>query len=235
MKSSFYCFQYGKPLVYNMKPMYFIPVLVFLLLGCSSSGDFPDRTKNPGKYPYRVYILNEDWHTGIVLKVSDVSEDDMPEINQFQDKKYIDIGWGDEVYYRIPGYDLRLAARALFSPTSSALKIRTLNIPAEMYYKTFRFCVSFNLTREEFKRLCKYISDTYRKDSKGKSILLENRENIIYFYGANYDYHLFNTCNTWVAGALASTGFPIQTGMIVSASNLFDEIKDYGEVLIDYD
>lgn len=208
-----------------------IILLSFVLhLGCSPGEDFiSERSKED--HPYTVYILNQGWHTGIIIKVSDVDESVFPEINNFRHGEYLDIGWGDEEYYRIPGVDLKLAARALFSPTSSALKIRTLNIPVETYYKTFRYCVSFDLSENEFKTLCKYISNTFLK-MKSEPVLLENRNNIIYFYKAEGDYHLFNTCNTWVADAISSSGIPIETSLVVSASDLFDSVKDYGKVLV---
>jgi len=198
--------------------------------GCSSSEEFSarDSTEN---FPYTVYVLNQGWHTGIILKLSDISEDDIPEIKDFAGNEYLDIGWGDEEYYRIPGIDLSLAARALFSPTSSALKIRTFNIPVETYYETFTYCIAFHLTREEFRKLSRYIGDTFRKENN-QSQLLENRGNIIYFYKANGDYHLFNTCNTWVASALEYSGLPVSTSMVVSGNDLFFSIKDYGKVLV---
>lgn len=203
----------------------------FSVSSCSTSGEFIQRTGSSEQHPFTVYILNQCWHTGIVLKVSDISENDLPEVKTFTGNQYIDIGWGDEEYYRIPGFDLPLALRALLSPSSSALKIRTLNIPIETYYETFTYCIAFHLTGDEFRTLCKYIGDTFMRNGS-KSTLLENRGNIVYFYKAVGDYHLFNTCNTWVADALENSGIPVSTSMIISGSDLFNSIKDYGKVLV---
>ena len=207
-------------------------IIALMLIGCTSSDEYEERDSSGELYPHKIYVINQGWHTGIVLKVDEVNIEDMPEIGEFQGNEYIDIGWGDEIYYRIPGFDVPLAARALLSPTSSTLKIRTLNIPVETYYETYRYCIEYNLTDEEFRILCRYISNTFLKSREGKPVVLENRQNIIYFYKAVGDYHLFNTCNTWVAGALEEAGFPVGSTMVVSASNLFDEISDYGKVLV---
>jgi uncharacterized protein (TIGR02117 family) len=208
-----------------------IALIIIVISGCSSSGDFSKRVGSSEEHPYTIYVLNEGWHTGIVMKVSDISEDDFPEVKTFSGDQFIDIGWGDEEYYRIPGFDLSLAMRALLSPSSSALKIRTLNIPVETYYKTFTYCVAFHLSKEEFTSLSRYVGNTFKMNSN-KTIMLENRSNIIYFYKANGDYHLFNTCNTWVAEALEYTGIPVSVSMVVSGSDLFFAIKDYGKVLV---
>ncbi len=207
-------------------------IIAIMLIGCSSAEEFKGRDSMGGLYPHKVYIINQGWHTGIVLKVNEVNIADMPEIAEFQGNEYIDIGWGDEVYYRIPGFDVALALRALLSPTSSTLKIRTLNIPVETYYETYRYCIEYNLTDDEFKKLCRYISNTFLKSVDGGPVVLENRQNIVYFYKAVGEYHLFNTCNTWVADALDEAGFPVGSSMVVSASNLFDEISDFGKVLV---
>ena len=207
-------------------------IIALMLLGCTSANEYTGRDSAGELYPHKIYVINQGWHTGIVLKVNEVNIADMPEIIEFRGNEYIDIGWGDEAYYRIPGFDIKLAARALLSPTSSTLKIRTLNIPVETYYKTYRYCIEYHLTEDEFKELCRYISNTFLKSRDRRPVVLENRQNIIYFYKAVGDYHLFNTCNTWVAGALEEAGFPVNSTMVVSASNLFNEISDYGKVLV---
>ena len=213
-----------------MKVFVIILLNFILFFGCSS-GENVESERSPDTHPYTVYILNQGWHTGIIIKVSDVDEIDLPEINNFKHSEYLDIGWGDEEYYRVPGVDLKLAVRALFAPTSSALKIRAFNIPVEMYYKTFKYCIAFELSEKEYSNLCKYISNTFYKE-KSNPVLLENRDNIIYFYKAEGEYHLFNTCNTWVADALSYSGIPVETSMIVSGSDLFNTAKDYGKVLV---
>ncbi len=213
-----------------MRKFVIILLNFILLCGCSSGGRY-EGERSPDLHPYTVYILNQGWHTGIIIKVSEVNENDFPEINNFKHSEYLDIGWGDEAYYRIPGVDFKLAARALFAPTSSALKIRTFNIPVDMYYKTFQYCISYNLSEKEFSDLCKFISNTFLKEDD-RPVMLENREDIIYFFKAEGEYHLFNTCNTWIANALSFSGIPVETVLIVSASDLFDTAKDYGKVLV---
>jgi uncharacterized protein (TIGR02117 family) len=208
-----------------------IIILILISTQSCSSGLKNADQRMPDNYPYTVYILNQGWHTGIIIKVSDVNENDFPEIKKFKNNEYLDIGWGDEEYYRIPGIDLKLAFRALFSPTSSALKIKTFNIPVDMYYKTFKYCIACYLTENEFNELCRYISNSFYKPN-GKPVMLENRSDIVYFYKAMGDYHLFNTCNTWVADALHFSGIPLESSFVISSSDLFAAVKDYGKVLV---
>ena len=43
-----------------------------------------------------VYVVGHGWHTGLVLRVSDVSPDTWPKIRDFSDMHFVELGWGDE-------------------------------------------------------------------------------------------------------------------------------------------
>jgi hypothetical protein len=51
------------------------------------------------------------------------------------------------------------------------------------------------------------------------------------FYSATGRFHLFRTCNTWVAEALRSAGLPISPAFAFTAGNLSYQVKQLGAVI----
>ena len=54
--------------------------------------------------------------------------------------------------------------------------------------------------------------------------------NRVYFFKANGEYHLFNTCNTWLANGLKRAGFGIEDNIILT-EQLFNEAAKFGDVI----
>lgn len=69
-----------------------------------------------------IFVVQEGWHTGIIFKTNDVDSTIWPEIVPYRNKKFVDVGWGDEKFYQVPGYPVSVAARAVLFPTQSILR-----------------------------------------------------------------------------------------------------------------
>jgi len=52
----------------------------------------------------------------------------------------------------------------------------------------------------------------------------------VYFFKANGNYHLFNTCNTWLANGLKQAGSDIEDDIVLT-EQLFNEAAKIGKVL----
>src|SRR2546423_3181237 len=71
----------------------------------------------------RLYVVGHGWHTGLVIKRSDLVElipslaVDLPAF------EHLEIGWGDEAFYHAQRGTVALALRALFQSQSSALQV----------------------------------------------------------------------------------------------------------------
>jgi hypothetical protein len=179
--------------------------------------------------------MMKGWHTGIIIEVNEASQKHIPELADFKHKKYVDIGWGNAEYYRIPGFDLKLGLKALLLPSPSALKVKGFDLDAQEYISTSDYALEFSLSPREFENLCGALSRTYMKNSNGTPEILENRKDIIIFYKAEGAYHLFNTCNTWAGGVIREAGFDVGTAGVISARQLFDEVKDFGRIIKEKD
>ena len=87
------------------------------------------------------------------------------------------------------------------------------------------------INNEQLKILQGYISDTIWRDEKNQHKVLSTQYlNRVYFLKANGEYHLFNTCNTWLANGLEQAGFDLEDNIILT-EQLFNEAAKFGDVI----
>jgi uncharacterized protein (TIGR02117 family) len=196
-------------------------ILLFLL---------PVSQSNPAsasKDSVSVYLVKLGWHTGVIIRPEDVDINYFPEIEMFTQFRYIDIGWGDDEFYRNPGFDVGLAIKALFYSTPSTLRVEGFNFDLMRYIGYSDISYTITMQRKEFDRLTRFISTTFFINDKNETVLLEKKYGgHITFFRANGRYTAFNTCNTWVAKAFNSAGYEMST-RIVLAEELFDELLQF--------
>jgi uncharacterized protein (TIGR02117 family) len=207
-----------------------IPVLyLFLNTSPALAADTSDNYEKD--FSHTIYIVKQQWHTGIVFKKDDIDITEWNEILEFGEYEWIDVGWGDREFYQYPGFDLGLAVQALFYPTESTLRVEGFNFDISRYAEISDLAIEINISEEIFKYLCRFISNTYRKDKEGNLKIFSKKfgGNIIY-YDAEYNYHLFNTCNTWIAKGFKESGLDFDTN-IVLAEQLFNEASKIGRVI----
>jgi uncharacterized protein (TIGR02117 family) len=190
---------------------------------------------------YTFYLIKQRWHTAIVFHTKDVSAIGgsasggdttiLPEIKYFKGAEHIDIGWGDEAFYQNPDFDWELAYQALFYPTPSTLRVEGIFISLLGYFNISEIVVELKINNEQLTILLNYIAETVWRDTEGHNKILSTQYlNRVYFFKANGEYHLFNTCNTWIAIGLKKTGFDIEDDIILT-EQLFNEAAKFGDVI----
>jgi uncharacterized protein (TIGR02117 family) len=178
-----------------------------------------------------IYIIKQRWHTAIVFHTEDIDSSILPEIKFFQGAELIDIGWGDEAFYQHPDFDWDLAYQALFTSTPSTLRVEGIYIGLQQYFDLSEIVVELKINNEQFNILLKYISSTvWRDENQSHKILSTQYLNRVYFFKAKGSYHLFNTCNTWLARGLKQSGLEIKDDIILT-EQLFNEAAKFGKVL----
>jgi uncharacterized protein (TIGR02117 family) len=178
-----------------------------------------------------IYLIKQRWHTAIVFHTEDVDSLIFPEVKYFHAAELIDIGWGDEAFYQHPDFDWDLAYQALFYPTSSTLRVEGIFISMLEYFNLSEIVVELKINNEQLKILLGYISDTIWRDEKNQHKVLSTQYlNRVYFLKANGEYHLFNTCNTWLANGLEQAGFDLEDNIILT-EQLFNEAAKFGDVI----
>jgi hypothetical protein len=147
--------------------------------------------------------------------------------------KYVDIGWGDKDFYQSPKeFDLYLAFKALFLPTESVVRIEGYNSDIEDIISYSDYCIKFQLKDQNQIKLLKFIDSSFLRNDKNKLIITFVKANgKIIFFKSKYSYHILETCNKWVAKGFAEAGYEVSPTWIITAENLFEEVKKFGTVI----
>ena len=174
-----------------------------------------------------IFVVNYGWHTAIVIRKSDLSEKTLPEVGDFPDANYLEIGWGDRDYYQAVDAGLGLALKAAFWSSGSVLHVVGIKGAMDHYFAGSEI-VEIMLGDEMFQRLSDFISGTFlRPDPAAPAQARPGHYPTSRFYPASGKFHLFRTCNTWVAEALGSAGLPLNPGFVFTAGSLMTRIKHF--------
>lgn len=178
-----------------------------------------------------IYLIKQYWHTAIVIDYNDIDTLVFPEAVLFNNYKMIDIGWGDEEFYQHPGFDSGLAFKALFYSTPSTLRVEGIGISKKTYFDISEIVVRILVTQEQLNKIVNFISSTVYRNKNGSPVILsEQGLGRIIFFRANGNYHLFNTCNTWLASCLTYAGIDIEDDVILT-EQLFKEAAKVGRII----
>lgn len=176
-------------------------------------------------------VVIHGWHTGVVIGARDL-EERLPELaSSLTGASQVEVGWGDAAYYRAPEPTVSLALRAVLYPTDTVLHV--VSLPGTDLRTHFPDSTVVTLTVSEtgYHRLLEYIVDSFARTRDGRVIPLESG---LYgrsrFYRAEGWFDSSNTCNTWVAHAVAASGYPLQTTAVVTAEGLLEELRRPNEV-----
>lgn len=179
-----------------------------------------------------IFVVGHGWHTSLVIPRTLIPENTWPENSDFSDYQYLEVGWGDEGFYRANKVTLRIALKAVFYPTNSVLHIVGFNGAVQHYFSSSDI-IMVALSEKGLKNLCQFISNSYYQDKKsGKHISLgpgiygESR-----FYKANGKYYFPKTCNVWTARALESAGCPISSLRSIRAAGVIAQTRKFGVVI----
>ncbi len=177
-----------------------------------------------GADTFEVFVVQLDWHTGIVIQTADVNHDDWPEIELFSHRKYLSIGMGDEAFYQSDDNLIFLGFRAVLFPTSSVVRVIGFNAHPTDYYLSRSRIVRMELDRESYGELIRSISGAFRRTENGNMIKSNFGDSDIYYMARGY-YHAFNTCNTWMARLFKRAGFDLRVAFVLTSRQLFRQLK----------
>ena len=205
-------------------------VITLLLSACAGpiKGLYPPEEGSEVK---RIYVVRQNWHTGIAIKREDISSAIWPQIRDFPDVEYLEVSWGDEDYYPAPDPTLGMLLKAALLPTGSVLHVGGFNGPVETYFPESDI-VKIELSEAGFERLSRFISQTYvSADAAGTGRVTKGLYPNSRFYPAQGTFHIFRTCNTWVAQALRAAGCPVTPFYAITAGNLIYQASRFGRVV----
>ena len=200
-------------------------VLTSLLTACTAAAPF-----SPPKQSYLdaktyIFVTSNGWHSGIVVAKADLPPDRLPETADFPEARFFEFGWGDAVFYPAKQVTLGKTLRAALIPTPAIVHVVGLRAePARSFPKAE--VVSLPIDDVNFGHLVDFIDASFERSgaaravATGPGLYATSR-----FYTAKGSFHLFNTCNTWTARALAVAGFDISASGTTSAETLMQQVR----------
>ena len=198
--------------------------------GCLApvKGVFPPAAGTPHK---TIHVVSHGWHTGVIVSRADIPTNVWPAQRDFARFEFLEVGWGDDGFYRAEKITTAITLQAVFWPTPSVLHVVGFNDPPARYFSESKL-VRVELSPEGFARLCQFIDATYTRTPSGHTIplgpgLYGDSE----FYRANGSYYLPHTCNHWAAGALRAAGCPVTPLCAVTAGCLMSQVRRFGTVV----
>jgi len=185
-----------------------------------------------GAPPYRhFYLVNHGWHTGVVLRRVDIPAILWPESRDFPTAVYLEVGWGEQDFYRTPEAGSGLALQAVLWPNASVLQVVGFREPPAVTFPESEI-VELALSPAGLDGLVRYIHQSYARDGVGRVAALgpglygDSR-----FYPARGKFYLFNNCNVWTAGALQSAGYPVSPALALTAESVMAPARRFGRVM----
>lgn len=174
----------------------------------------------PGAPTTEVFIVSHGYHAGIVVPRGALADEarrrGLPALGhiatRFADFDRLEIGWGDEGFYRevptVESLSVPLAIRALLRPGNPSVLhvVGIKNDPRAVF--TNSDLVRIDLGAAGFERLADKLDATFARDGVLPRDLGPGLYGTSRFYRANGAFHLFNVCNHWIAGLLDAAGVP---------------------------
>ena len=206
--------------------------LVVLAPGCApqlNSGAAPAADAQATMHP--VHVVRRGWHSGIVVRAADVPEQAWPARRDFVGAEHLEVGFGDRAYFQATDPSVWLGLRALLWPTAGVLQIVAFSGPVENHFASAEIVV-LQITPQGFARLVAAISASHELDAAGRPIPIEpGPYGTSRFYASREAFHLFATCNVWIAAVLREAGVPVSPALSQTSGALFVQLRRHGQVI----
>ena len=201
-----------------------LPIGAAALIGCAAMA--PPAPAPEAPLSHTVRVISNGWHTGIVVRRAGLPRGRVPEAVGFAGARFLEFGWGDRAYYPSPRPGLGTTLAAALVPTPAVMHLAGLEAPPEDLYPQSEV-LALRLGAAVFERLMAEIDasferpDGVRAEAVAPGLYRDSR-----FYPARGRFHLFNTCNTWIARMLAAAGVEISPSGVVTAEHLMSRLRD---------
>jgi len=172
-----------------------------------------------------IRVIDHGWHTAIVVRRGAVDTTVWPEVDDFPDAAFVEVAWGDRDFYMADRGTAWLAVKAAFLTTGSVLHVAGFDAPLETDFPG-NDVVELEVSRRGFDAMTRFFHEEYQRDEQGRPVrLAHGLYGASWFYAARSRYHLFNTCNTWVARALRAAGLDVTPAGTVTAGGVMYEAR----------
>ena len=162
---------------------------------------------SPGEVP--VYVVTHGWHTGLAVRAADVDFARWRPLPHAGEARYVEVGWGDRDFYPAAGFNLWYAFKALAWPTPGVLHVTGFDRPPARRFPQSEV-LELRVSHSAFEGLLAYLAGSFADDPApiAPSLYATGA-----FYPSREQFHLFKTCNVWVAGALRAAHIDVRSAL----------------------
>lgn len=204
--------------------------LFLLVLGaCTAPQPNPVESKND-EPRVAVFLVAHEKHSGIAVRRADIPAGMWPEIRDFPQADYLEVGWGDRDYYYGRNQGFADALRAAFGTNNpSVLHVAGVRGSLAQSFPASEI-IEVEVSRDGFERLIRYIHGAYDRAGKavaaplGPGLYGDSR-----FYPGWETFNLTRTCNVWTARGLRGAGLPIEDSIM--REGLMSQARAIGRVI----
>lgn len=173
----------------------------------------------------KIYVASHGWHTGFIIAAK-ASESMLPFLQQrFSDSLYYEFGWGDKGFYQAKEITSGLTVQAILWPSESVMHVVAVPMHPRRYFANSEV-IELNISDTDLHNLLLFIRSSFHRDKRQQVVTITNG---LYgnsqFYQGVGDYHLFNTCNKWVAKGLQSAGYDLSATFKLTAKSVMSYLK----------
>lgn len=178
--------------------------------------------------PYgTVYVVQRSWHTGIAIAASDWPSRNWSALRDFPDVEYLELGWGDERFYKAEQNTLWLGSRAALWPTPSTIHVIGLQGPLARTAQADDL-LALHITQAGMRRLARSLEQEFAQGQPGAegsqlaSAPAPNR-----FYPGKRPFFFPRMCNWWIAMHLHAAGCAIQPWSIITSGQVMRTARGF--------
>jgi uncharacterized protein (TIGR02117 family) len=212
--------------------------LALLYVATMRNGDaalYPPRDRAEA---FPIYLADHGYHAGLIIRRDDLDRFSLT-LNdkvlaallvRYQAYEWIEIGWGDEQFYRFAPSISNVTVSMAFSALSGMNDTTVLHVVGlkRSPESTFRNSdlQRIELSKSGMDNVMRGIAMTFITNPSGEPVELGQG---IYgpslFYRARGRYSLFNTCNMWLGDLLAAAGLKVSPLPSATSSGLLAELR----------
>lgn len=170
---------------------------------------------------FTVYVTSNGWHTDIAIARADTPPGRLPEQADFPNARYLQFGWGDANFYTEPDPGIGTTLGAALPGPAVVHLVGLSDRPSQVFRDIDE--IKLTLDGEQFGKLVDYIDASF--DRTGERAPAAGIYAFSRFYPATGEFHLFNTCNTWTAGALEAAALGVSPSGVQTANDVMRQLR----------
>ena len=212
--------------------------LVVLYLATMRSGDAALYPAHEGHEHFPIYLADHGYHAGLIVRRADLDRFSLALDDKilaalfvrYQAYEWIEIGWGDEQFYRFAPTISHVTVSMAFSALSGMNDSTVLHVVGLSSAPDTVFRHSdlqrIELSAGGMENILRGVAAAFAVDDSGEPVELGKG---IYgpslLYRARGRYSLVNTCNMWLGDLMAAGGLKVSPVASVTSAGLLAELR----------